>query len=146
MRAERAARARVGSFIAQLWAALLARPRRAEVDASARRLSAERARALLLACLTPAQRAEFERTRAFAVRGGKSGQRYRIAFGTMANIEVLDERGIVRYRLCAGPLDLPVPSVMLAQKLMLENSEADFLRVAARHAAPALLEARQGVI
>ena len=108
-------------------------PRRmAILDAGAQRAAAERSRELLLACLTPAQRFEFERTHAFSVRG-RSGSRYRIGFGTVANVEVLGSRGEVLYRLCAKPADLPTPAVMLSQKLMLETREADFLRVAARH-------------
>ena len=115
-----------------LWRALDARRRLAGLDAGAQRAAAERSRELLLACLTPAQRLEFDRTHAFSVRG-KSGSRYRIGFGTVANVEVLGSRGEVLYRLCAKPADLPTPAVMLSQKLMLETREADFLRVAARH-------------
>lgn len=96
------------------------------------RQAAERARQLLLGCLDAAQRSEFERTLSFRVRG-QSGRHYRIGFGTMANIEVLAESGEPLYRLCAGPIDLPTPAVMLAQKLMLETREAEFLRIAARH-------------
>ncbi len=111
---------------------LEARRRMAGLDAGAQRLAAERSRELLVACLTPAQRLEFDRTHAFSVRG-ESGRRYRVGFGTVANIEVLGSRGEVLYRLCAKPADLPTPAVMLAQKLMLETREAEFLRVAARH-------------
>jgi hypothetical protein len=109
-----------------------ARRRLAGLDAGTQRLAAERSRELLLACLTPVQRREFERTHTFSVRG-ESGRRYRIGFGTVANVEVLGSRGEVLYRLCAKPEDLPTPAVMLAQKLMLETREAEFLRVAARH-------------
>ena len=111
---------------------LEARRRMAGLDAGAQRLAADRSRELLVACLTPAQRLEFDRTHAFSVRG-ESGRRYRVGFGTVANVEVLGSRGEVLYRLCAKPADLPTPAVMLAQKLMLETREAEFLRVAARH-------------
>lgn len=90
----------------------------------------ERAVGLLLRCLTPAQRAEFERTRSFKVRG-RSGQQYRITYGATANVEVL-ERGTVSRRLCAGPAGVPVAAAMLAQKLMLETDEAEFLCIAER--------------
>ena len=96
------------------------------------RAAADRSRELLLSCLSESQRAEFERTRGFTARGA-SGQRYHIGFGTVANIGVLSERGELLYRLCAGPADVPVPAVMLAQKLMLETREAEFLRIAVRH-------------
>jgi hypothetical protein len=95
------------------------------------RLAHERALALLVRALSPAQRAEFERSNTFTVRGG-SGQRYRITFGTTANVEVLDPTGAVTRRLCAAPTGVPVPAAMLAQKLMLEASEAEFLAIAAR--------------
>jgi hypothetical protein len=95
------------------------------------RRARERAMNLLLQYLTPAQRAEFERTCAFKVRG-RSGQLYRITYATTANIEVLEQPGMVIRRLCAGPLGVPIPDVMLAQKLMLEADESEFLRIAAR--------------
>ena len=101
-------------------------------DPEGRRPASQRAHALLLECLTPAQRRDFERTRGFVVQGA-SGRLYRIGFGTVANIEVLGERGEVAYRLCARPDDLPTAAVMLAQKLMLETREAEFLALAARH-------------
>ena len=90
----------------------------------------ERSLELLLQCLTPEQRAEFKRSKAFRVRG-PSGQQYRITYGNAGNVEALMPTGAVSRRLCAGPLELPVPSIMLAQKLMLETQEAEFLRIAA---------------
>jgi hypothetical protein len=89
----------------------------------------ERSLDLLVRCLTAAQRAEFAHAHAFDVRG-ESGQHYRITYGKRANIEVVAPSGIVLRRLCAGPLDVPAPAVMLAQKLMLETQETEFLRIA----------------
>lgn len=86
---------------------------------------------LLTRCLTREQRAEFERFRTFTVLG-KSGQRYRITYGSTANVEVLTPDGDVMSRLCAGPPGLPIAAVMLAQKLMLESSEQEFIRIAAQ--------------
>ena len=86
---------------------------------------------LLVRCLTPAQREEFARSNAFKVRG-ESGQQYRITYATTANIEVLGQSGIVGGQLCAGPVGVPIPAVMLAQKLMLETQESEFLRIAAQ--------------
>lgn len=113
-----------------LWRTMEGRRRLAKFNLAAQRHASERSRQLLLSCLNPTQRAEFERTRAFRVRG-QSGQWYRIGYGTIANIEVLGERGELRSRLCARPNELPTPAVMLAQKLMLETREAEFLRIAA---------------
>lgn len=86
---------------------------------------------LLARCLTPAQRAEFERFRSFTVRAA-SGQLYRVTYGSTANVEVLTPEGEVMSRLCAGPAGIPIPAVMLAQKLMLETSEQEFIRIAAQ--------------
>lgn len=96
------------------------------------RRASERALDLLVRCLTPAQRAEFARSSTFKVRG-QSGQQYRITYATTSNVEVLGPSGTVCRRLCALPVgDLPIPAVMLAQKLMLETRESEFLRIAAR--------------
>ena len=94
-----------------------------------RRQAHERALSLLVRCLTPAQRAEFKASNAFRVRG-ESGQRYKITYGNTANVEVLSQSGAVLRQLCAGPLDVPTPALMLAQKLMLETEESEFLRIA----------------
>jgi hypothetical protein len=91
----------------------------------------ERSLRLLLRCLTPAQRAEFARSNAFKVRG-ESGQQYRITYATTSNVEVIAHSGAISRRLCALPMgNLPIPAVMLAQKLMLETQESEFLRIAA---------------
>ena len=95
------------------------------------RRARERSLDLLTRCLTPAQRAEFARSKAFTVRG-RSGREYRITYAATANIEALSERGLVERRLCAGPVGVPIPAVVLAQKLMLETRESEFLSIAAR--------------
>lgn len=107
---------------------------RARTRFSAQHYAAERARELLVGCLSATQRAEFKRTLGFRVRGA-SGRSYWIGYSATANVEVLDEAGEVQYRLCAGPDRVPTPAVLLAQKLMLEASEAEFLRIAVRHPA-----------
>jgi hypothetical protein len=111
----------------------------------------DRARELLLAHLTPAQRATFEENKWFIVEGGLSKQRYRIRdTGHMvANIDVLDVPKIlgrddhpdaiheakVTHRLC-GHCDIsevPLYDQLLAQKMMLELDEERFLKLANRH-------------
>jgi hypothetical protein len=109
----------------------LAVRRRAETGLFEDPRAHERSLRLLVQCLTPEQRAEFERLDAFTVRG-RSGRRYRITYGSIANIEVLGTSGMGGRRLCAGPTGVPVPAVMLAQKLMLETQESEFLRIAAQ--------------
>lgn len=112
----------------------------AEWDLFEDRPAYQRSMDLLVQCLSSAQRTEFDRSRAFTVRGGQSGRQYRINYGTTGNIAVLTRSGRVEYRLCAGPTGIPVPAVMLAQKLMLETQESDFLRIAGRYPGVRLTE------
>jgi len=95
-----------------------------------------RALALLRSHLTPAQRRTFEANKWFVVEGGRSKTRYRINSRHFAgNIEILDgER--VTHHLC-GHCDhtIPLSDQLLAQKLMLEFDEDEFLKLANRRAA-----------
>jgi hypothetical protein len=97
-----------------------------------------RARELLLSKLTQEQRETFERNNWFVVAGGKSNTRYRLEGHTLvANIVVLafgSEQAL--HRLCAHlNRSLPMEDHLLAQKLMLEYDEEEFLKIANRHAA-----------
>lgn len=97
-----------------------------------------RARQLLLDHLTDDQRLSLERNGWFIVIGGHSRRRYKIIAANdnfAGNIHVLDgERTVAR--LC-GHCDHTIPfnDQILAQKLMLENAEEDFLKLANRQAA-----------
>lgn len=97
-----------------------------------------RARDLLLQHLSPEQRSTFKRHKWFVVEGGRTGKRYRVRdLGHLrGNVDVLDgER--VDHRLC-GHADqnvVPLEDNLLAQKLMLEADEDEFLALANRHAA-----------
>jgi hypothetical protein len=135
MRAEAARRPGLWrAFGAALGRALFRNRARYRLERLGEPHGAQRAATLLVRCLDDAQRAEFRRMRAFTVRS-QSGRRYRISYSATANIDVLDAKGEVLYRLCARPLYIPVPAIMLSQKLMLETQEAEFLRVAVRHEA-----------
>jgi len=96
----------------------------------------DRARELLLSHLTDEQRRTFENNGWFVVEGGRTGGRYRIRQGYAGNVDVLDG-DLVSHKLCAhaDPVAVPWPDQMLAQKLMLEIDEDDFLAIANRHAA-----------
>jgi hypothetical protein len=87
----------------------------------------ERARELLLSFLTEEQRAEFAVNKNFIVEAA-SGTRYRITYGRIANIQVL-ELGHVKHRLCVHPAneDIPVEDVMLSQLLHLRADEAELV-------------------
>jgi hypothetical protein len=97
-----------------------------------------RAERLLLSHLTGEQRASFKKNKWFIVEGGQSKRRYRIRDrgNLVANIDVLDGDAVA-HRLCghcrAG--DLPLADHLLAQKMMLEMAEDEFLKIANRHAA-----------
>lgn len=97
----------------------------------------DRARELLLEHLSPAQRETFIANGWFVVEGGRSKTRYRIrSAGAAGNIDVLDRRDRTTHRLCChAASDIPLGDQWLAQKIMLELAEDDFLRIANRQAA-----------
>lgn len=88
----------------------------------------DRARELLIESLTPEQREEYDKNKSFIVFGQKTGKRYLIKDGRAGNVHELDKDDRPRHKYCAHPLMmLPNPDTMLAQKLMLECHEQDFL-------------------
>jgi hypothetical protein len=90
-----------------------------------------RARELLLAHLTGEQRKTFEENGWFVVEGGRTKQKYRVNGKSIAgNIDVLGTDHI----LCAHAPHSMIPHFdhLLAQKVMLELAEDDFLLVANR--------------
>ena len=105
----------------------------------------DRAHGLLLSWLTPEQAEDFAATRSFVCMGNATGNLYRIMAGTIANIVPLASRFD---RLCARIEELwsytddawpgvetqsiPTFDHMLAQKIMIEGDEEEFLRVANR--------------
>ncbi|MCS3726689.1 hypothetical protein [Bradyrhizobium betae] len=90
-------------------------------------------RRLLRDWLSAAQRAQFDADRCFDVTGSDSGKRYRICYGTAANIRELDRDGKEGTGWCFAPVGALVPGdVMLAQKIALETSEAAALALANR--------------
>ena len=113
------------------------RERRLEAERAVR-AAAERANDLLLAHLSPEQRATFDRNKWFVVEGGSSKRKYRIRHNggsLVANIDVLDGDRVV-HRLCAHidpRVRTPHSDSLLAQKVMLELAEDEFLRLANRH-------------
>jgi hypothetical protein len=98
-----------------------------------RRASARmRALSLLLDQMTDEQRATYHE------HGHFSKTMYRIRGQSFAgNVDVLTVDGRVSMRLCAhaNANEIPLPDQLLAQKLMLEFNEDEFLRIANRHAA-----------
>jgi hypothetical protein len=92
-----------------------------------------RGRRLLAEWLSPAQKAQFEQHRYFDVVGCDTGKRYRIHYGTAANVHEIDEAGIATMGWCFVPSGFLVPGdVMLAQKIALETDERAALAQANR--------------
>jgi hypothetical protein len=112
--------------------------RQAAVTRSHAEAAKKRALDLLIEHLTPEQQKTFEEKKWFVVEGGKSKTQYRIRAQDhlIANIDVI-EGGRTKHKLC-GHCDIkkvPLGDQLLAQKMMLELAEDDFLSVANRHAA-----------
>jgi hypothetical protein len=110
-----------------------------------REVAKTRANELLLQHLTPAQRETFSKHGWFIVEGGKTKTKYRIRAvdHMVANVDVYERQFSlfnnpdqkITHRLCAHvPTNkVPLGDQLLAQKMMLEFSEDDFLRIANRH-------------
>lgn len=94
----------------------------------------DRARTLLIGCLSDEQRGQFEATGYFEVVT-PTGRRYRITRGWGGNVFLINN-GRATDRYCIHPRDyVPEEDNMLAQKLLLEHDEPTFLRTANRSAA-----------
>lgn len=105
------------------------------VRIQAERSQAEaRAEKLLAEVLSPAQREELVAKKYFTVESiAKNGERriYQVHRGRSRNVVQVDASGRRIKTLCAHPTALvPDADTMVAQKLMLEGCEEDFLRVA----------------
>ena len=104
-----------------------------------RDIAKRRARELLFEHLTPRQRETFDANGWFIVEGGRSKTQYRIRAveSMVANVDVLRADARTSHRLCAHVRvgTVPLGDQLLAQKVMIELAEDDFLRVANRHAA-----------
>ncbi|MET3837978.1 hypothetical protein [Bradyrhizobium sp. OAE829] len=86
---------------------------------------------LLREWLSAEQLAQFEKHECFEVTGCQSGKRYRIRYGTAANVYELDQYGHPKFGWCFVPNEPLVPGdVMLAQKIALETDELRALAVA----------------
>lgn len=91
-----------------------------------------RARELLLERLSVVQREEFEREGSFRVMSQR-GRIYRIRLGWTRNVDLLDDAGEIEAHFCLHPeTEVPEEDNVLAQKLLLECCEDDFLRIANR--------------
>ncbi len=104
---------------------------RAERERLARKVEAERAEALLLASLSPEQRAEWEQSKKITVVGGHTENRYEIVKGRAHNIFRLTAEGKRAVEFCVHVEDaVPDDDNVLSQKLMLEYAEEELLKIA----------------
>ncbi len=89
-----------------------------------------KALALLKSCLTHTQLQQYEDNEWFLVQGNESGRVYQINRYLQMNVYAYTdgERGT---KYCAVPVDhVPIEDHLLAQKLMIETEEEEFLRIA----------------
>ena len=97
------------------------------------RLQAHQKSTIILSeSLNHQQRRDFDKLGYFFVQS-PSGRLYRIREGRAINIDLMkgQSRNVVEKRLCAHPhIDCPNRDTMLVQKVMLENMEHEFLRIA----------------
>jgi hypothetical protein len=97
-----------------------------------RRAAEIKADALLHSCLSAEQKEELTKKNHFHLYVGKN--KYRIERGISGNVKLINENDDrPKHQYCIHPVDVPVGDVMLAQKLLLETNEEEFLRVANRH-------------
>ncbi len=106
--------------------------RNAEIRASQAILEAakEKAEKLLQSALDDKQKEELKVKGHFHCKSNK-GVIYRIKRGTHGNVKKLDPTGTKEVEsLCIQPDNVPAQDAMLAQKLMIENDEDSFRRIA----------------
>lgn len=97
-----------------------------------REAAERRAEELLKSNLSEEQQNDFEKNGWFLIDAA-SGKKYRIKRAREGNVELLNPDGTRKARYCAHPkIPCPNPDTMLAQKLMLETDEDNFLKVANR--------------
>jgi hypothetical protein len=86
---------------------------------------------LLRYALTRKQKKDFDKHNHFFVRGGNSGNLYKIKHGRAGNVLLLDKNKQVKESLCVHPhIYCPDEDTMLAQKIMIEHMEEQFRNTA----------------
>jgi len=98
-----------------------------------KRVAAEvKAEMLLNYCLTAEQRDDLAKNNHFHLYTGN--HKYRIERGVSGNVKLInDNDDKPKHQYCIHPVGVPVADVMLAQKLLLETNEQEFLRIANKH-------------
>lgn len=106
--------------------------RRESIRIEEQKVAVEKAQQILLDHLTPNQKEAVEKNGWFVIEGGMSKKKYKIKTRTVAgNVEEIDDKGIVIAKYCCHiSHNFPSPDHHLAQKLMLEWDESEFLKIA----------------
>jgi hypothetical protein len=105
--------------------------RLAAIEAERQRMANEKAKKLLVEHLSPQQQKTYDEKRYFDV--DIEGRTYRIHHGSHGNVRLLgtgEKTGKEVTKYCIQPDGVPVGDVLLAQKLLLEADEKEFLRIA----------------
>jgi hypothetical protein len=128
-----------GGLLRNWFSGLLHKPAPLPPPQMRRQLRASReALALLLRVLSPRQRQSLRENGSFTLVGGASGLRYRIHSTGSANIDQLDARGAVEYRLQIAPAcELAFPGWLAMQVLHLQDPETEYPFLAAAQVFPA---------
>jgi hypothetical protein len=101
------------------------------VEAEKQAVANEKAKKLLVEHLSAEQQKTYEEKRYFDV--DIEGRTYRIHHGSHGNVRLLgtgDKAGKEITKYCIQPEGVPIGDVLLAQKLLLEANEKEFLRIA----------------
>lgn len=110
------------------------RQREREAWAARRREEGEaatRAHALLMEMLTPEQQASWGLTHEIAVEGEHSKQQYRLTTRRAGGVYRMNASGRRDMSYCIHHAnEIPIEDQVLAQKLLLETDEREFLRIA----------------
>lgn len=100
------------------------------IERKASHVAFKRASRLLNGCLTPKQRRELRKKQHIRVIG-QDGQLYRIEERSHQNVFLIqDGEPLFQYCVVTQGEKIPVPDLMLAQKLMLESCLEDFMKLA----------------
>jgi hypothetical protein len=105
--------------------------RKIKEEQEARAAAKQRAKVLLMEHLDEEQKKSLEKDRKFIVHSCDKKRVYVIKHGRAGNIELLNDEGIAVAKFCIHPaIQCPDEDTMLAQKLLLETNEAQFLKIA----------------
>ncbi len=91
----------------------------------------KKALALLLAHLTDEQAKQYQTKQYFELITRDGKRRYRLQHKWAGNVRLVNDKGVEISQFCIHPgVEIPIADSLLAQKLMLEHDEEQFLKIA----------------